>query len=124
MTDSSRHTLKLATDISSVYRTARASEFKELTKTGIPAAFADTDQLCMCYPAPAGDPGRQRIKAQDLDAMIVNYRAAGTRCMIVNGVVDPVTSVQSDLLPQAALTVCRLRADQDGIVRRFAQRQP
>lgn len=88
----------------------------------VPAAFADTDHLCMCYPAPAGDPGRERIKAQNLDAMIANYRSAGARCLIVNGVVDPVSGVLRDLLPHAALTVCRLRADRDEIARRFAGR--
>jgi adenylylsulfate kinase-like enzyme len=96
--------------------------FTELTRSGVPAAFADTDQLCMCYPAPVGDPGRERIKAQTLDAMIANYRAAGARCLIVNGVVDPAAGVLRALLPHAALTVCRLRADRDEIARRFAAR--
>lgn len=96
--------------------------FTELTRAGIPAGFADTDQLCMCYPAPPRDPGRQRIKTQNLGAMIGNYRAAGARCMIVNGVVDPVAGVQRDLLPNAAITVCRLRADRHEVVRRFARR--
>jgi hypothetical protein len=96
--------------------------FTELTQAGVPAGFADTDQLCMCYPAPAWDPGRERIKAQNLDAVIASYRAAGARCLIVNGVVDPVAGVLRDLLPHAALTVCRLRADRDEIVRRFTER--
>ena len=96
--------------------------FTELTRSGVPAAFADTDQLCMCYPAPVGDPGRERIKAQNLDAMIANYRAAGTCCLIVDGVVDPAAGVLRELLSRAALTVCRLRADRDEIARRFAER--
>ena len=45
--------------------------------------------------------------------MIGNYRAAGARCLIVNGVVDPVLGMHADLLPRAALTVCRLRAGRD-----------
>jgi adenylylsulfate kinase-like enzyme len=96
--------------------------FTELTQSGIPAAFVDTDQLCMCYPAPVGDPGRERIKAHNLDAVIANYQAAGARCLIVNGVVDPVAGVLRELLPHAALTVCRLRADRDETARRFAER--
>ena len=76
----------------------------------------------MCYPAPPADPGRQRIKAQNVGALVANYRAAGARCMIVNGVVDPVLGVYSDLLPQIALTVCRLRADRDEVMRRFIRR--
>jgi hypothetical protein len=96
--------------------------FTELTQAGVPAAFADTDQLCMCYPAPVGDPGRERIKAHNLDAVIANYQAAGACCLIVNGVVDPVAGVLRELLPHAALTVCRLRADRGEIARRFAER--
>jgi adenylylsulfate kinase-like enzyme len=96
--------------------------FTELARSGVHVAFADTDQLCMCYPAPQGDPGRQRIKALNVDAMIANYRAAGARCVIVNGVIDLVEGVQRDLLPHAALTLCRLRADRDEVVRRFIGR--
>jgi adenylylsulfate kinase-like enzyme len=96
--------------------------FTELTEAGIPAAFADTDQLCMCYPAPVGDARRERIKARNLDAIIANYWAAGARCLIVSGVVDPVAGMLRDLLPHAALRVCRLRADRDELVRRFTER--
>ncbi len=97
--------------------------FTELTDAGVPAGFADTGQLCMCYPAPAGDPGRDRIKAQNLDAVIASYQAAGARCLIVNGVVDPAVGVLRELLPHAALTVCRLRADRDEVAWRFTERQ-
>ncbi len=96
--------------------------FTELRRAGTHVAFADTDQLCMCYPAPQADPGRERLKALNLNAMIVNYRAAGARCLIVNGVVDPVRGVYRDVLWHAALTVCRLRADRDEVARRFTER--
>jgi hypothetical protein len=43
--------------------------------------------------------------------------------VIVNGVVDPALGMQRDLLKQAAVMVCRLRADQDEVVRRFTARQ-
>ena len=42
--------------------------------------------------------------------------------MIVNGVIDPALGVHSDLLPQIALTVCRLCADRDEVMRRFIGR--
>ena len=64
--------------------------FTELAQAGIHAAFTDTDQLCMCYPAPPADPGRQRIKAQNFAALLPHCRAAGARCVIANGVLDPV----------------------------------
>jgi hypothetical protein len=76
----------------------------------------------MCYPAPPADPGRERIRAQNLGAMIGNYQAAGARCLIVNGVVDPVLGMHADLLPSAALTVCRLRAGRDEVARRLTVR--
>src|SRR5262249_28456724 len=82
-------------------------------------AFADADQFCMCYPAPPSDPGRERIKALNIGALIPRYRAAGADCVIVNGVVDSERGVYSNLMPQAEGTVCRLRADMGEIARRF-----
>jgi predicted ABC-type ATPase len=96
--------------------------FTEMRRAGTHAAFADTDQLCMCYPAPQTDPGREHLKVLNLNAMFVNYRAAGARCLLVNGVVDPVLGVDRDVLSRAALTVCRLRAGRDELARRFTTR--
>jgi adenylylsulfate kinase-like enzyme len=96
--------------------------FTELAGSGTRAAFADADQLCMCYPAPPGDPGRDRIRALNAAAVIGNYQAAGARRVIVNGVVDPALGVQPDLIEQATVMVCRLRADPDEVVRRLADR--
>ncbi|HEX8007529.1 MAG TPA: hypothetical protein VF482_14010 [Trebonia sp.] len=42
--------------------------YTELASSGVHVAFADSDQLCMCYPAPAGDPGRQHVKALNVGA--------------------------------------------------------
>jgi predicted ABC-type ATPase len=98
--------------------------FTELTRSGTRAAFVDADQLCMCYPAPRDDPGRDLILARNADVVIRNCRAAGARRVIVNGVVDPELGVPRDLLRQAAMTVCRLRADRDEVARRLLGRQP
>jgi len=94
--------------------------FTELASSGTRAAFIDADQLCMCYPAPPGDPGRDRIRVRNASAVIGNYRAAGARCVIVNGVVDPALGVQRDLIEHATVMVCRLRTDPDEVVRRLA----
>jgi hypothetical protein len=59
--------------------------YTELASSGVHVAFADSDQLCMCYPAPAGDPGRQHVKALNAGAMISNFGSAGAQCVIVNG---------------------------------------
>jgi hypothetical protein len=63
----------------------------------------------MCYPAPPDDPGRDLIRARNADVVIRNFRAAGARRVIVNGVVGPVLGVRRDLPGQAAVMVCRLR---------------
>jgi adenylylsulfate kinase-like enzyme len=97
--------------------------FTELAGSGTRTAFADADQLCMCYPAPPDDPGRDLFRARNAGVVIRNCQAAGAERVIVNGVVDPVLGVRQDLLPQAAVTVCRLRADPDVVAARLAGRQ-
>ena len=97
--------------------------FTELAEAGIPVAFADADQLCMCYPAPPADPTRERIKAQNVGALVPRYRAAGACCVIVNGCLDPHGGLYSELMPHAEVTLCRLRADRDEVARRFIGRQ-
>jgi broad-specificity NMP kinase len=96
--------------------------FSELAETGVRVAFADTDQLGMCYPAADEARGRQRIKLQNVAATMPNYRAAGARYAIINGVIDPVDGLPADLLPQSAVTICRLRARPDEVERRFLGR--
>jgi hypothetical protein len=91
--------------------------FTELAGSGTRVAFTDADQLCMCYPPPPDDPGRDLIRARNADVTIRNYQAAGARRVIVTGVVDPALGVQRDLLKQAAVMMCRLRTDQDEVVR-------
>jgi adenylylsulfate kinase-like enzyme len=97
--------------------------FTQLTQAGIGAGYVDIDQLGICYPEPAADPGRHRMKARNLDAVIAGFRAAGgARCVVVSGVTDTARGVAADLIPHAALTVCRLRAGRDELGRRLAGR--
>jgi adenylylsulfate kinase-like enzyme len=96
--------------------------FTQLTQAGIEVGYVDIDQLGICYPEPASDPGRHRMKAQNLGAVVANYRAAGARCVIVSGVVDPGRGVHAGLIPRAAVTVCRLRAGRDELRQRFLGR--
>lgn len=95
--------------------------YTELASTGVRVAFADGDQLCMCYPPPPDDPGRQRVKALNAGSMLPNFRAAGAQCVIINGVLDQ-PGLASELLPGAEVTVCRLRAREDEVERRFTGR--
>lgn len=94
----------------------------ELSQAGVDVAFADTDQLCMCYPAPPEDPDREQLKARNLGAMISHYRTAGAKCVVLAGVLDPVLGVRRELMPGADVTVVRLRADREEVVRRFVER--
>jgi hypothetical protein len=105
--------------------------FAHLAREGVAAGYVDIDQLGMCYgpptprhwaPEPAADPGRHRLKARTLDAVVANFRDAGARCVVVPGVVDPVRGVETDLVPHAALTTCRLRAEPADLGRRLAAR--
>jgi len=92
--------------------------FTELAATGIRAGFADTDQFCMCYPAPPGDPDRSHLKALNVGSVIPSFRMAGARCLIANGVLDP-AGLQTELLPGADVTICRLRARGEEVERRL-----
>ena len=48
--------------------------FTQLAQAGIEAGYVDIDQLGMCYPEPASDTGRHRMKAQNLGAAITLCR--------------------------------------------------
>jgi shikimate kinase len=93
--------------------------YSRLARAGVEAAYVDSDQLGMCYPEPAEDPGRHRLQARNLEAILPNLEASGAQCVIVSGVVDAARGVQ---LPSVNLTVCRLRVDRDELARRFAGR--
>ncbi|WP_274918578.1 AAA family ATPase [Streptomyces sp. WZ-12] len=84
--------------------------------------YVDIDQLGMCYPAPATDPGRHRMKARNLGAVAAGFRAAGVSSLIVSGVVDPAGGVRPEDVPQTAVTVCRLRAEREVLRLRFLGR--
>jgi len=105
--------------------------FTQLTRDAVPAGYVDIDQLGICYapptaddwaPEPARDPGRYRLKARNLDAMVAGFRSASARCVIVSGVIDPGHGIERDLLPNAAVTLCRLRVEPEDLRRRITAR--
>ncbi|MFD2415357.1 AAA family ATPase [Amycolatopsis pigmentata] len=85
----------------------------------VAAAYVDIDQLGMCYPERDSDRGRHRLKVRNLASVVANVAARGATCVVVSGVVDPVHRVA---VPGAVVTLCRLRADRDELVRRFRTR--
>ena len=88
------------------------------------AAFIDADQLGLCYPSLADDPYNHRLKARNLGAVWPFVRAAGAQSVILAGGIE--VSEQIGLyaghVPDAALTVCRLRAGQNTLHDRFVRR--
>jgi adenylylsulfate kinase-like enzyme len=98
--------------------------YSGLVGSGVQAGYVDIDQLGMCYPESPSDPGRHRMKARNLAAVVAGYRAIGARCVVVSGVVDPRHGIPVDELPGPTLTVCRLRAADDELTRRYVGRSP
>ncbi|NUT96796.1 MAG: AAA family ATPase [Saccharothrix sp.] len=96
---------------------------QRLRDSGVAAAFVDLDQLGICYPEPPSDPGRHRMQARNLDAVVTHLAATGVRCVVVSGVVDVTRGVPADLLPHAATTLCRLDVDPAVLRGRLAARQ-
>jgi molybdopterin-guanine dinucleotide biosynthesis protein len=47
--------------------------FSQLTRAGVRAGYVDVDQLGICYPEPASDPGRHRLKVGNLDPIAANF---------------------------------------------------
>ncbi|WP_225851014.1 AAA family ATPase [Streptomyces sp. HPF1205] len=95
---------------------------RRLARAGIASGFVDIDQLGICYPEPAADPGRHRMQADNLGAMVAGFSDAGARCLVVTGVVDAGRGVYADRMPGVALMVCRLRADPETVGLRFLGR--
>lgn len=102
--------------------------FTRLSSDGVHVAHVDIDYLGMSYgpptprswaPEPASDPVRHRLKTVNLDAVAANARDAGAAGLIVSGIVDPEHGIDTDLLPNVALTAIRLRAQPEEIRRRL-----
>ncbi|WP_143671192.1 hypothetical protein [Streptomyces sp. Ru87] len=91
---------------------------------GIKAAYVDLQQIGFRLPAPADDPGNDRLAARNLAAMWPVFRAAGARCLVVSGGAADRSVVRAyeEALPGAALTVCRLRARPETLTERVLLR--
>jgi len=97
--------------------------FAGLARDGVRSGFVDIDQLGMCYPEPAHDPGRYRLKAANLNAVVAGFRAAGARGAVVAGVVHPDDdAVEAALLPDATLTRRRLHVAPEALRERIERR--
>lgn len=97
--------------------------FKQWTDSGFDPAMVDLDLLGAARPAPAEDPHQVRLKTRNLEAVWANFRAGGSRCLILAAVVE---SDQDRELIRAAVggrvVVCRLHASDATLASRIAAR--
>ena len=61
---------------------------EHLADAGEAVAFINTDDLGVAWPRPAQDPFNVRLATKNLAALASNYAAAGSRTMVVAGVVQ------------------------------------
>ncbi|WP_204034324.1 hypothetical protein, partial [Sinosporangium siamense] len=96
--------------------------FTHWTGKGIKTAFVDSDQISLCHPTP--ESVTHHIGAQNLAAIWPNLRREGMRCMILAGIADTAEQVRqyTDRVPDAAWTLCRLRAGSAELRQRFLVR--
>lgn len=85
--------------------------FARYTDLGQDPAFADLDLLGAAWPAPDDDPHQSRLKATNLAAVWSNYRQAGSRQLIVAGVVENLGERrQLEEATGGSVVICRLDA--------------
>ncbi|GAB2650625.1 AAA family ATPase [Kribbella swartbergensis] len=97
--------------------------FDRCIDLGQDPAFADLDLLGAAWPAPADDPHHSRLKAANLAAVWSNYRAAGSRRLIVAGVVE--NNRERRQLEEATggpVIICRLDAPDAVLAQRIRGR--
>lgn len=96
--------------------------FAQLSRSGVRTVFLDGDQIGLCHPVPEGGP--HRVRARNLAAMWPNLRREGAQCVVLSGFVDTPEEVReyTVLLPDAALTLCRLRVGPAELKKRFLAR--
>jgi hypothetical protein len=93
--------------------------FDRCTDLGEDPAFADLDLLGAAWPAPEDDPHQSRLKATNLAAVWSNYRQAGSRRLIVAGVVE--NRAERRQLEEATggpVVICRLDAPDTELAQR------
>lgn len=92
-----------------------------LRERGIPHAVIDLDEFHRLWPAPDGDPFKQRVELANLRAVATNYRAAGATYLLIAGVVVRDRERYERALGESVL-LCRLRLPLDTVQQRLAAR--
>lgn len=97
--------------------------FDLCAEAGEDPAFVDLDMLGSAWPAPADDPNQARLRATNLAAVWANYRAVGSRRLIIADVVE--SDADRKRLAAAVdlpVVVCRLEASADALESRIRGR--
>ena len=107
----------------SVGKSATAWQLFTEVLRGEPRGYVDVDQVGMCYPEPADDPGRHALKARAVGRVVRRFIGAGARSVVVSGVVDQrsLSTIVNEVDP-AEVTFCRLRVDPGELERRLETR--
>lgn len=107
----------------SVGKSATAWELFTQVLNGEPRGYFDIDQVGMCSPEPADDPGRYALKARAAVRVVRRFTDAGVRTVIISGVADE-RSMSTFLheVGGAGVTFCRLRVDPEELKRRLSTR--
>ena len=86
----------------------------------------DADELDRIFPAPADDPHKSYLTRRNLAAVWENLRGAGAPrlilSMVASSIEDELSHVR-EAIPEAAITVVRLRAAEDDLLERLRQRE-
>ncbi|MGW7683594.1 hypothetical protein ACWGID_22850 [Kribbella sp. NPDC054772] len=86
-------------------------------------AFADLDLLGAAWPAPDDDPHHSRLKAANLAVVWSNYVKAGSRRLIIAGVVEDLHELQQlEHATEGPVVLCRLDAPDAELAQRIHNR--
>jgi hypothetical protein len=97
--------------------------FDRCIDLGLDPAFVDLDLLGAAWPPPDDDPHHARLKATNLAAVWSNYREAGSRQLIIAGVVENHEErLQLEDATGGPVTVCRLTAPDTELAHRIRHR--
>lgn len=106
-----------------VGKSATAWQLFTQVLSGEPRGYFDIDQVGMCSPEPADDPGRYALKARAAGRVVRRLTDAGARTVIISGVLDERSlSTVADEAVGAAVTFCRLRVNPGELERRLSSR--
>lgn len=116
----------LVTGPSGTGKTVACWEIREiLIESNVPHAFVDLDNLRWCYVPGSRDKYNTQLVAKNLSAVWANFSYAGAKCLVLSGVVENSSDIQTirDAVPGSDITVYRLVVDDNTLESRMRQRE-